>query len=341
MRCVVRARHSPCINAYISPSPLCLLRWVLPCFLLALGGCSHSALEVFNGYAEGEAVLIAAPLSGTLTQVHVKRGDTVAAQAPAFVLEQDSEQAARSEAQARLQNARAQVADLEKGRRPPELDAVRAQLAQAQAALRLSTRTLDRQHELVVQQFVSAASLDQFQTAVTQDSARVQELNDQVKIATLASRNDQIAAARALVTAAQAVVDQAQWRVRQKTQAIPSAGVVLDVMYREGETVAAMAPVVSLLPPGNIKARFFVPEVALGRIHLGDPVSLSCDGCTSPIAARLSFISPQAEYTAPIIYSRESRAALVFMVEAQPAPADALRLHPGQPLEVRLGASAQ
>ena len=99
-------------------------------------------------------------------------------------------------------------------------------------------------------------------------------------------------------------------------------------------------PVLTLLPPGNIKARFFVPEAALGGLALGQPVSLACDGCGAPIPARLSFIAREAEFTSPLIYSRENRAALVFMVEARPEPAEARRLHPGQPLQVRLGAKS-
>jgi len=96
--------------------------------------------------------------------------------------------------------------------------------------------------------------------------------------------------------------------------------------------------VVSLLPPANIKLRFFVPEAMVSGLRTGQPVSVSCDGCGAPIAARISFVSPQAEYTPPVIYSREARAKLVFLVEARPGAADATRLHPGQPVDVVPGA---
>jgi HlyD family secretion protein len=93
--------------------------------------------------------------------------------------------------------------------------------------------------------------------------------------------------------------------------------------------------VVSLLPPGNIKARFFVPEAELGTISAGLRVMLSCDGCGSPISAQISRIATQPEFTPPVIYSNAQRSKLVFMVEAQPQAADATRLKPGQPLDVR------
>jgi HlyD family secretion protein len=100
--------------------------------------------------------------------------------------------------------------------------------------------------------------------------------------------------------------------------------------------VPAGAPVVNLLPPGNIKVRFFVPEREVGALKPGQPVTLACDGCTGPIPAQITYVAPQAEYTPPVIYSRERREKLVFMVEARPAPADAPKLHPGQPVEVTL-----
>jgi HlyD family secretion protein len=83
-----------------------------------------------------------------------------------------------------------------------------------------------------------------------------------------------------------------------------------------------------------MKVRFFVPESRLGAIRVGMPVTVSCDGCAGPISARITYIAPQAEYTPPVIYSRENRAKLVFLTEARPAPADAIKLHPGQPVEV-------
>jgi HlyD family secretion protein len=91
-----------------------------------------------------------------------------------------------------------------------------------------------------------------------------------------------------------------------------------------------------VLPAGNVKVRFFVPESRLGTVRAGQKVSIACDGCPAPIAATVSYIAPQAEFTPPVIYSKESRAKLVFMVEARPAPADAVKLHPGQPVDVTL-----
>ena len=136
--------------------------------------------------------------------------------------------------------------------------------------------------------------------------------------------------------AAKAALAQAEWKLDQKSVKAAVAGLVQDTYFVRGEWVNANQPVVSLLPPQNIKVRFFVPQRDLGALKLGQKLSLACDGCAAPVPAVVSFISPQAEYTPPVIYSQQERAKLVFLVEARPAPEDAERLHPGQPLDVRI-----
>ena len=297
--------------------------------------CSGSPPPGYPGYVEAEYVRVGAPLAGTLARLSVQRGDSVAENAPLFALESESERAARAEAEARVAQARASLANLEKGRRPPEIDAARAQLAQAQASLRQSESDLVRTEKLVADKFLPPQKLDEARAARDRDRGRVAELGAQVTVTQLPARADEIAAANADVKAASDALAQAQWRLDQKTQTAPAAGLVNDTLYRPGEWVAAGAPVVSLLPPGNVKLRFYVPEPQLAALRLGASVVVRCDGCSAPIAARITFIAPQAEYTPPVIYSRENRAKLVFLVEARPDAPDAM-LHPGLPVEVAL-----
>ncbi|MGH8807577.1 MAG: HlyD family secretion protein [Noviherbaspirillum sp.] len=301
---------------------------------MLLVACAEKSADYFPGYAEAEYVRLAAPVGGTLQKLHVQRGDRVAQNAPAFVLEQDSERAAREQAASRVQQAQAQLANVQKGRRPEEVAAFRAQLAQAQAALRLSAGNLQRQQKLVADKFISPAALDEVRAALERDQARAAELQAQLRVAQLGARSDEIDAARQELKAAEAQLAQVEWTLAQKTQRIPVSGEVADVLYREGEYVPAGSPIVSLLPPQNIKLRFFVPEATLGTLRLGQAVEVRCDGCAAAIPAQISFLSSSPEYTSPLIYSKENRAALVFMIEARPAPAQAPSLHPGQPVEV-------
>lgn len=144
--------------------------------------------------------------------------------------------------------------------------------------------------------------------------------------------------AEAALRTAQARLNSAQTRLARRKVASPVSGSVQQIYYRPGEMTAAGRPVVALLPPGNIKIRFFIPETSLPAVALGRPVSVHCDGCKAPIAARVTFISRSSEFTPPVIYSLEERAKLVFLVEARTdAPVD---LRVGQPVDVRLAGPA-
>lgn len=306
---------------------------------ILMTGCADKPADVFPGYAEAEYVRLSTPIAGTLLKQPFKKGDRVKRGTMAFVLEQESERAARDEASFRVEQAQATLANLKKGKRPDEIAAVQAQLAQAQAILRLESADLARQIKLINAHFISAARLDEARAAVERDQGRIKELQAQLRVLQLGARSDEIEAAEQALKAAQAQLTQFEWRVAQKQQVIPVDSEVADVLYQEGEWVPAGSPVLSLLPAQTIKARFFVAEAVLGKISLGQGVTLHCDGCSAPIAAKIVFISRDAEYTAPLIYSKENRSTLVFMVEARPELADAGRLHPGQPLEVRLAAA--
>jgi HlyD family secretion protein len=133
---------------------------------------------------------------------------------------------------------------------------------------------------------------------------------------------------------AEAQLGAARTRLDRRKLASPVAGVIQQIYFRPGETVPASRPIMALLPPGNIKVRFFVPERMLARIAIGDEVRVTCDGCAKNITAPITFISRNAEFTPPVIYSLEERAKLVYLVEARPAQTDMLRV--GQPVSVEM-----
>ena len=190
------------------------------------------------------------------------------------------------------------------------LDQAGKDLDQARANYALAQANLGRQQELRnANGVISAEELDQ----------------------ALAQRD----ADAAQVAARQAALDQARWSFDQKQQFAPTNAYVQDTLYRRGEWVAAGNPVVVLLPPENLKVRFFVPQASLPTIRPGETISVSFDGGQHPYAATVNYISTQAEYTPPVIYNRENRAKLVFMIEADFAPADAADLRPGQPVDVK------
>jgi HlyD family secretion protein len=303
--------------------------------VLALAGCTRPAPAGYQGYLEGEFVYVGSPLAGRLESLAVQKGARVAAGTLLFTLERNAELAAQRQAADQLRAAQARLEDLKKGSRPSELANLAARRDQARAAAELSRLDLTRQENLFATKVVAVSDLDRARLTHEQNLHAVEQLTAQLETANLGGRTDAIAAAEADVSAAAAAKEHADWSVDQKTQAAPKAGLVFDTLYREGEFVAVGLPVVSLLPPANLKVRFFVPEGQFAALRAGAAVRVAINGHPAPLAAHISFLSPQPEFTPPVLYNRENRAKLVFMVEAvfDDDPSD---LHPGQPVDVTL-----
>ena len=306
-------------------------------FLMALlSSCSERGVEAWQGYVEGEYVLLASPAAGQLEKLYVHRGDQVTAGKPVFALEQENERAARLEAAERLRSAEARLENLRAKRRPDEIDALRAELGQARAARELSASQLAQQKKLFDGGFVAQARMDEARSAHARDVARVAEAQSQLQNALQpVGRDAERKAAEGEVEAARAAVAQAAWRLEQKSVSAPMDALVQDTFFVEGEWVPAGRAVASLLPPGNVKLRFYVAEPDLQRFAPGRELEVRCDGC-KPVSARVTYVSSQAEYTPPVLYSKESRHKLLFLVEARPPAGAGAALRPGQPVDVRL-----
>ncbi len=304
--------------------------------LLGYRAYAKAGVEVLQGYVEADYVHVASPVAGALSELRVRRGQEVSADAPLFLLEQDFERAALAVATHSLRQSMDKLANTMKGQRPTELAAISARLAQADTSLRLAQTEFQRRQKLYAERTISAEEMDKARTEYELKVQQVRETSANLSTAKLGGRTDEISAAQAEVEAAKARVEQAAWTLKQKSQAAPQDALVFDTLFAQGEWVPAGKAVAVLLPAGNIKVRFYAPEELVGRLSLGQEAQVLVDGATDPVAVRLSYISPQAEYTPPILFSSQSRAKLVFLVEAQPEPKDAPRLHPGQPVDVRL-----
>src|SRR5215470_7285332 len=295
-----------------------------------------AAPSVWQGYAEADFVKVGPTQQGLLTSVLVARGDKVAAQAPLFSQDDTADRAARDQATRQLKQAEEQLANLQSGGKQTEIAQAEANLADARATRDRAELDLRRAEKLAPSGAATLQRLDQARADFRSATARMQALE-----AALAQqraplgREREIKAQQAMVDAARAAVEMAQWRLDQRRVLSPVSGVIADVLARPGETLQAGAPVVSLLPPENIFVRFFVPQSMLARMHRGDEVAIDCDNCPGDFKATISFIAPQAEYTPPVIYSESSRSKLVYLVEARPPREKASQLNPGQPVAVR------
>ena len=305
--------------------------------LLALSASCSPKQEGINGYVEGEYLYIAPTSGGVLEKLSVDRGQEVKAGQPLFSLDLKKLEAAESAAKANLAQATARWNDLAKGKRPEEIAVILQQKLQAEAALQNAAAQLKRTVPLSHVGARSIAQRDADQAAYDAAKARVAELEAALKVAGLQAREDELTGAKAVIDAAQQELVQARKFLQEAAPKAPVAGRIEDIYYRAGEFVAAGAPVISFLPPENVKVRFFIPEKTLPSVRYGQPLNISCDGCETPVPAKVTFIASQAEFTPPVIYSVESRGKLVFMIEATPDKPD-LRLRPGLPVNVAFSA---
>lgn len=300
-----------------------------------LDSCSHET-NSFQGYFEGEYLYMAPSVSGHLTGLMVSRGQQISAKAPLFSVEDTDQIALVEQSQSKLYSAKSILNDMRLGKRKPELDVIKAQINEASSSKSLAAITLARDKEQFRIGAIAKAQLDTSITNYKVASDHLNELKHNLETALLPNRQDQIKAQDAEINYANAALNDSKWKLSQTKDMAPESALVYDTLYNAGELVSAGSPVVILLPPTNIKVRFFVPEEMLGKLKLGQLLSINYDGRESDIKARLTFVADNAEYTPPVIYSNETKNKLVFRAEAKPLMPDLLRMHPGQPVEVRL-----
>lgn len=280
--------------------------------------------RMLSGYIEGESLFLAAPVAGTVSSIAAQEGQRVDVGARLFTIDPATLSAQGEQARAQVAEARTQIAAAAANAQQAEADATAA-AADADRARRDLNRLFSVRREDPAA--VAGKDIDAASAALREANARLNAARE-----TARARRAQIDAARAQESQARGGEREVAIRVNQLSPPAPSAARVEEVFYRPGEWVAANQPVVSLLPDDRVKVRFFVPEDEVARYRPGRSVRFSCDGCTDGLTAKISYVSPRPEFTPPIIFSRDSRDRLVFMVEALPSrPAN---LMPGLPVDV-------
>ena len=262
--------------------------------LLLLAACGRNDDTAWLGYGEGDNAFIAAPQAGWVSSLHVERGAYVHRGDLLFTLDDTAQRASRDQAQATLQTAK-------------------ASLAQEEANLAYTQQQLTRQSGLARAHAGTPTDLDLAQSNHRQSQARIAQLQSQIQ-------------------QMQAQLAGADYSLNQRDVVAQTEGRVQDIYFRPGEYVPPSTPVLSVLPPRNVYVRFFVPETQFSKMHIGQKVRVTCDGC-KPMEAEISFIAQQEEFTPPVIFSQDNRDKLVFKLEAR-VPGG-MKLNPGQPVEVR------
>jgi len=306
----------------------------VPVLASLLSGCAPPR-PLAVGYVEGEYVLVAPIETAQILSVEVARGDRIGRDQPLVRLENRDAEIAVLQAKAALAQAERQKANLLQGKRPEEIAVIEASLVSAKAQAKEAERVLSRQTELLRKGISTQASYDTAATQVELAQAKVAELMANLAVARLPARPEEIKAAEAAIEQARSGLKNAQWRLTKRTLSIPSNGVVFDIIRKPGEVAGPQAPVLSVLPDGATKLRVYVPEKKLSSLRLGGRLKVRCDGCRDGLTATISYISPDPEFTPPVIYSLENRQKLVYLIEARPDDG-ARELKPGQIVDVDL-----
>jgi len=304
--------------------------------LCGLAGCSRRSDNSYQGYVEGKFVYVASPQSGRLDQLSVARGDTITVGKALFALDQEPEFSAELQARELLRSEEGRLEDLQTGKRPPEKEVIAAQLAQAKVEHQKAAEILKSDEAQYAAGGLPLTDLIAARAAVEANAALVRRYQSDLEVAELPGREAQIKAQTQVVAASRAALQQATWKLQQKKVAASRDGLIFDTLYREGEWVSAGRLIIQMLPPENIEIRFFVPEPVVGKLQVGQNISIHIDGRDDIVPASITFVSTKVEYTPPVIYSDENRAKLVFMIIARPAADQAATLHPGQPVKVMM-----
>jgi len=310
-----------------------LTRAIVLTLALALSACGNASNGRLQGWIEGDFVFVGPDEMGRVETLSVREGDQVASGAPLFTVDSDLQQSDVNTTSAQVAEARERLRRLEaQQQRTEEIAVLEAQEKRAEAMLQLSTTEYERQQQLTARNAGTQAALDTAKANFNRDKAALEEVRRQMAVARLSAREEDIAAARQTLVAAQSRKTAAETRLARRKLVSPVSGPVQQIYYRPGEMVPAGRPVVSILPPGNIKVRFFVPEAELPKLSIGDEVKVTCDNCAADLTAKIYFIATTAEYTPPVIYSLDERNKLVYLIQARPSRPDALRV--GQPISV-------
>lgn len=302
-----------------------------------LSACAGPA-PLAVGYVEGDYVLLAPIEVAQVNSIAVRRGDRVEPGKPIALMEAADTNIAVAQAEGALAQAKAFLADLKLGKRPEEIAVLEAAVRSAKAQADEAQRTLTRTQDLTKRGVATQAQLDDAMTQVEVAQAAIGQSTANLAVGRLPARTETINAAENAVKVTQAQLDQARWRLSERTIEAPAPGRITDVIRNPGDLAGPSAPVLSMLPDGAVKLMVYIPQADFSSVRIGTLLSVNCDGCAPDLKARVSYVSPDPEFTPPVIYSLETRQKLVYLVEARPVDPSS-PLQPGQIVDVAIAAS--
>lgn len=305
-----------------------LLSFVL---VLLLTACDRNQHQ-FQGYVEAHNILLSSPYAGKLMDLSVDRGDFVEQLAVLFKLDSNPEAFEMHQADFLVLEGQYGLQDLQSPRREPEVKAAMAQIEQVNARLRLGELREKRYKQLYEKKAGNLDTSDEARERLVELHALKKQREAELDLAKMGARKYQIESKKERIKALLERSELAKWQLAQKTGYAPTSGIIFDTYYKQGEWVPAGSPVVALLAPENIKIDFYVPVSILPKLHTKQTLYFTCDGCATKNKAVIDYISPEAEYVPPLVYSRNNYDKLVYRIKATPEKPGLFK--PGQPVTI-------
>lgn len=294
------------------------MNYKLGFFLLCIGlllGCRSE--HRYQGYVEADTIYLAQPFAGYVKHRYVYRGQHVKQNQLLFAIDPYPETYQLNHANAALAQGEETLTDLQKPRRVPEVDAIKAQLKEVEAEIKLATLRLNRNQILFNKKVIPPDTLDASQAQLDERLAIKMQYEANLALALMGARENQIEAQVQANKALKANVEQAQWSLAQKNILAPTDGMVFDVFYRDGEFVNAGAPVASMLSRRDVYLEFFVPLSDIHDLQIGKKITYHYLNQKQIFHAGIAYISPKAEYMPPLVYSNDNSDKIVFRIKAK------------------------
>ncbi len=305
---------------------------ILLTIIAVITGCGNQDQHHYQGYVESRNIYLSAPYSGALLKACVHAGQHVNKGELLFQLDPNPQSLEVKQTAAELKQAEQVYVDLKQPKRPAEIAAIEAQVGQASSQVALAAMRVKRNQTLYDKRVVAKDTLDASAQQYQEMLYLKAQFEANLALANEGSRPDQIKAQEANIALITSKMNQARWQLAQKRLYAPADGVIFETYFREGELVGVQQPLAALLTPDNIRIDFFVPVEALANMRVGQQIMFDCDGCTKNNQAAIYYISPEAEYVPPLVYSRDNRDKLVFRIKANIH--DSVKFKPGQPVVV-------
>jgi HlyD family secretion protein len=302
--------------------------------LLAACGGDPGAIPAV-GTLERDRIELTAEADEPLVALQVREGDQVAAGDVVLALDTRRLSAQVEHAQGLRDQARARLAELERGPRAERIREARARLAGAESAAANAQREYDRANELEKHAFESASRRDLLrsqrdQTAAARDQARA--TLEELERGTTSEELDQ---ARGALAGAEAALVDVQVGLERLTVRAPRPGRVDALPFKLGERPPAGAVVAVLLSADPPYARVYVPEAVRARISTGTHARVRLAGRDGELEGLVRKLAHEASFTPYYALTQYDRGRLSYLAEVEVTGSGLEDLPTGVPVEVR------